>query len=404
MRIAVIGGGAAGFFTALSCARHYPTYEIILFEKGNALLSKVKVSGGGRCNVTNNISSIPQLLKNYPRGGKALRKTMEQFSTADTISWFEEHGVTLKTEPDGRMFPVTDDSQTIINCLVQQAIASGITIKTGMGVVSIKKNLTNFQIEFVNKEFLDFDKIIIATGGKPNDQSYQWLRDIGHQIIAPAPSLFTFNIPKSPLDGLQGLVVKDALIKIKNTSLQEKGIVLVTHWGFSGPAILRLSAWGARTLKEQNYEFSIHFNWLSDKKEEELRSELLQFKTDHPKKIVLSTALYQLPKRLWERLCALNGIEETWRWGELPNKNLNKLIEALLRDAYVVEGKTTFKEEFVTAGGVDLEEINMETMESLIMPGIFFAGEVVDIDGITGGFNFQAAWATGWVAGKHIGK
>ena len=403
MKIAVVGGGAAGFFGALSCAKHFPEHEIILFEKNTKLLSKVKISGGGRCNVTNDTLDINQLVKNFPRGGKALKKTFQQFSVSDTVKWFQHHGVTLQTESDGRIFPTSNDSQTIIDCLWKQAINLGITIKTEFGVKVISKQGNQFKIDFINHPSFICDRILIATGGNPNSQSYQWLRDIGHSIIEPVPSLFTFNVPESPLDGLQGLVVKDAIIKIKNTDLLEKGIVLVTHWGFSGPAILRLSAWGARVLKENNYQFSIHFNWLGEMKEDALRRELHQYKIDHHKKMISNTPLFNLPKRLWERLCQLNSIEENLRWGDLPHKNLNKLIESLLRDQYVVAGKTTFKEEFVTAGGIDLEQINMVTLESKVMPGLFFAGEVLDIDGITGGFNFQAAWSTGWVAGKNMG-
>ncbi len=402
MKIAIIGGGAAGFFGALSCAKHFPEHEIVLFEKNTKLLSKVKVSGGGRCNVTNDTLDIHQLVKNYPRGGKALKKTFQQFSVAHTIAWFQNHGVALHAEADGRMFPTTNDSQTIVDCLWQEAIRLGITIKTGVAVQAICKEDHQFRIDFTHHQSFYCDRVLVATGGNPSSQAYEWLRDIGHSIIMPVPSLFTFNVPQSPLDGLQGLVVKEAIVKIKNTDLQEKGIVLVTHWGFSGPAVLRLSAWGARVLKENDYQFTVHFNWLSDTKEDTLRSQLLQYKIDHPKKMVSNTPLFDLPKRLWERLCSINGIEETLRWADLPNKNLNKLIESLLRDQYLVAGKTTFKEEFVTAGGIDLQHINMNTMESKLVPGLFFAGEVLDIDGITGGYNFQAAWTTGWVAGKHM--
>lgn len=404
MQIAIIGAGAAGFFAALSCATHYPNALITLYEKSNKLLGKVKVSGGGRCNVTNHNFDINHLSKHYPRGAKALKKTFSQFAAIDTIAWFASEGVLLNAESDGRMFPTTNDSQTIIDCLLCVAKRRKIAIKTGMALVSVMLIENKFQIDFANNNTTICDRIIVATGGNPNDASYQWLRDLGHATLAPVPSLFTFNVPNSALDGLQGLVVKDAVVKIKNTDLQESGITLVTHWGYSGPAILRLSAWGARLLKEMDYRCSIHVNWVNGRKDDQLRSELLNYKTLHPLRLVTTHALFDLPKRLWERLCAINNISENIKWGELPNKSLNKLIESLLHDVYAMEGKTTFKEEFVTAGGVDLNLVNMETMESNIVKGLYFAGEVLDVDGITGGYNFQAAWTTGWVAGKNICK
>jgi predicted Rossmann fold flavoprotein len=402
MKIAIIGGGASGFFAAITCAEANKNAEVTLFEKSKNLLSKVKVSGGGRCNVTHACFENHVLVKKYPRGSKELKKVFSKFSTSDTIQWFESRGVKLKTEEDGRMFPVTDNSQTIIDCLLRCAEKAGVIIRTGTGVRSIKKE--DQFILILEDGVQKFDKVLVATGGNPNKDSYQWLAEFGHEIIPPVPSLFTFNIPNSKYDGLMGIAVNNANVRIAGSKAEQSGPLLITHWGMSGPVVLRLSAWEARTLNSMNYNFSIQVNWVPDYSEEPLREELNKIRSESPKKIISVNPLFGLPKRLWERLVSLAQIPEGLRWLDISNKLLNKLIEELLRSSLTVKGKTTFKEEFVTCGGISLKDINMDTMESLKFPGMFFSGEVIDIDGITGGFNFQAAWTTGFIAGRSISK
>lgn len=405
MRVLVIGGGAAGFFSAISCAKNNPEAEITLLEKSHKLLSKVKISGGGRCNVTHACFEDYQLVKNYPRGAGELKKLFAQFSVKDTISFFENRGVKLKAERDGRMFPITDDSQTIVDCLIREARVMGVKIMTEFAVKSVEKQqASGFFVKLRSGELLIADRIVIATGGNPNDDSYQWLRELGHNIIPPVPSLFTFNIPNSRFNGLQGISVKDVVVKINGHDLEQRGPLLITHWGFSGPAVLKLSAWAARTLYDMAYAFGISVNWIPEHSETTLRNYFLTYKNEHPKRVIQNYPLFELSKRLWERMCILSGIEEEQRWGEAPNKGINKLIEELIRCSFTIKGKTTFKEEFVTCGGINLKDIDLNSLESKKCAGIFFAGEVMDIDGITGGFNFQAAWTTGWVAGKAAGS
>jgi predicted Rossmann fold flavoprotein len=404
MKIAVIGGGAAGFFGAIACAESNNNAEVTIFEKSKNLLSKVKISGGGRCNVTHACFENNLLVKKYPRGSKELKKPFAQFSTRDTIKWFDSKGVTLKTEEDGRVFPVTDNSQTIIDCLVKTARNSGVKIITSAGVKSIQKDNSEgskFRINF-SEEFLVFDKVLIATGGNPNSDSYQWFATLGHTIVSPVPSLFTFNIPNSKYEGLMGIAVANSTVKISGTKTEQNGPLLITHWGLSGPAVLRLSAWEARTLSDLNYHFTILINWVPEFNEESLREKLKNIKSENPKKTISVNPLFALPKRLWERLVNLAQVPDDLRWLDISNKQLNKLIEELLRSELAVKGKTTFKEEFVTCGGVSLEDINLDTMESLKCQGMYFAGEVIDVDGITGGFNFQSAWTTGYIAGKSM--
>ncbi|HXA02351.1 MAG TPA: NAD(P)/FAD-dependent oxidoreductase [Cytophagaceae bacterium] len=404
MKIAVIGGGAAGFFGAIACAESNKHAEVTVFEKSKNLLSKVKVSGGGRCNVTHACFENNLLVRKYPRGSKELKKPFAQFSTRDTIKWFESKGVALKTEDDGRIFPVTDNSQTIIDCLMKSAQSAGVKIITSTGVKSIQKDNTDvskFRINF-SDEALVFDKVLIAIGGNPNSDSYQWFAALGHTVVPPVPSLFTFNIPDSKYDGLMGISVANASVKVAGVKTEQNGPLLITHWGLSGPAVLRLSAWEARTLADLNYHFSILINWIPEYNEESLREKLKNIKSDNPKKIISVNPLFALPKRLWERLVTIAQIPDELRWLDVSNKQLNKLIEELLRSQLIVKGKTTFKEEFVTCGGISLQDINLDTMESIKCPGMYFAGEVMDVDGITGGFNFQSAWTTGYIAGKSM--
>lgn len=409
MKVVVIGGGAAGFFGAIACAQSNPDVEVILLEKTNKLLSKVRVSGGGRCNVTHNCSIPSVFSQHYPRGAKQLKESFKTFGASETIAWFEKRGVKLKSEPDGRMFPTTDNSETIIRCLLQEAEKFGIKIRTGVGVEQIlpktnSEGSTTYELSLSNNTALLADKLLISTGGNPKSSGYNWLRELEHEIQEPVPSLFTFNVPDSPLKELQGVSVPKARVRIAGQKLEYEGPLLITHWGYSGPAVLKLSAWGARVFHEQKYTFTALINWIPDYTEESLREHLLAYRKTHPKKVVSSNPLFGLPQRLWKSLATIAEVQDETRWADLPAKNTNKLVEGLLRTPASVKGKTTFKEEFVTCGGIDLSQVNMKTMESRVNPGIYFAGEVLDIDGITGGFNFQAAWTTGYLAGNAIAK
>ncbi|WP_026464914.1 NAD(P)/FAD-dependent oxidoreductase [Adhaeribacter aquaticus] len=401
-KIVVIGGGAAGFFAAITCAQNNPEVEVILLEKTTKLLSKVKISGGGRCNVTHALFNPNQFIHFYPRGGKFLKSCFKIFGATETVAWFEKRGVKLKAEPDGRMFPVTDNSETIVNCLIQEARKTGVIIKTGVGVEAIvKSNAGNaFSLHLTSGDTILAAKVLVSTGGNPKSQNYQWLSNLGHTILAPAPSLFTFNVPNSPLKELPGISVANARVKIAGQPLENEGPLLITHWGFSGPAILKLSAWGARLLQDINYHFTALINWIPDYTEETLRAFLTDYRKQYPKRLVVSNPIFGLPQRLWKVLNAISEIPDQTVWAELPAKNQNKLVESLIRAPFEVKGKTTFKDEFVTCGGIALPEINAATMESKLIPNLFFAGEVLDIDGVTGGFNFQAAWTTGYLAGK----
>lgn len=401
MKIVVIGGGAAGFFAAIHAAQ--TGNQVVLLEKSNKVLAKVKVSGGGRCNVTTSFTDPGLLIHNYPRGSKELLGPFNRFGPVQTITWFEERGVALKTEPDGRMFPVTDSSQTIIDCLTKEAIKSGVDIKFQVPVAKIEIENPGFKIILNEGGFINADKLIIATGGNPNLKSYEWLEQLGHSIIPPVPSLFTFNIPVNPFQDLMGLSVADAQLRIAGSSFLQKGPLLFTHWGVSGPAVLKLSAMAARLLEEKHYEFVAMINFFPEFKEEEIREQLKELIQLHPMKKAFGQGFKKLPSRLWERLCNLAGISENQKWNETGKKSINKLVQLLTCLELQVRGKTTFKEEFVTCGGVSLKEVNMKTMESKKVQGLFFAGEVLDIDGVTGGFNFQAAWTTGFIAGNSAG-
>lgn len=402
IKIIIVGGGAAGFFAAIKSAEENPEAEVCIIEKSSKLLSKVKISGGGRCNVTNDCDTH-QLHEGYPRGGKFLKTLFKSFSNKDTVRWFEQRGVKLKAEPDGRMFPVTDNSQTIIDCLLKEIQKKRIEILTGTAAETITKSDNFFTILLSNGKNITAHKILIATGGNTSEKSLEWLQQAGIKINPPVPSLFTFNIPDSPFKPLSGISMSNCQVRITGTKLEEHGPVLITHWGLSGPAILRLSAWGAKELAEKNYQFVVMINWVG-LTETEIRNQLEEIKTADLKKIITSNPCFAIPKRLWEKLCELSGITEGLRWVDLSNKNRNKLMENLIRCQLQVKGKTTFKEEFVTCGGIDLNEVNPDTMECKKIPGLYFAGEVLDIDGITGGYNFQAAWSTGFVAGKAMGK
>ena len=403
--VAIVGGGAAGFFAAITCAQLNPLIEVYLFEKTSKLLSKVRISGGGRCNVTHHCYNPNQLTQYYPRGGKFLKTGFKLFGAEDTVKWFEKRGVKLKTEADGRMFPITDDSASIVNCLLLEAKKAGVVVKTGISVDGIAKTDTgNFTLRLSSGNAFEVAGLLVCTGGNPKTENYDWLRHLGHTIIHPVPSLFTFNVPNSPLKELQGVAVPHAKVKVAGQAFENEGPLLITHWGYSGPAVLKLSAWAARDLHNLDYTFTSLINWLPDFSEEQLRSVLLDYRKQHPKKVVATNPLFNLPQRLWKALGVLAEINEKTIWAELPAKNQNKLIEQLVRGSFAVKGKTTFKEEFVTCGGIDLKEIKPDTMESRILPGLFFAGEILDIDGVTGGFNFQAAWTTGYLGGKALSQ
>ena len=401
-RIGIIGGGAAGFFSALSVKQHHPDYEVIIFEKSAKILAKVKISGGGRCNVTNATFDNKELAKFYPRGGNHLRKAFEQFNAKSTMDWFEERNVPLDVLAENCVFPRSNESQSIIDCFVREAKTKNVIIKIQTGINEIKKlEDGTFLLKSIDNDFI-VDKVIVTTGGHPKRISLEWLEKLGHTIVDPLPSLFTFNMPKNPICELMGNVVEETTVKIEGTKLIAKGPLLVTHWGMSGPAILKLSAWGARILAEKGYQFSILVNWLNDRKEDDLRSEMNKVIEIHGGKMVGNLNPFPMTSRLWNFLLLKTEINPEKRWNEVGKKGINKLINTLLNDRYEVSGKTTFKEEFVTAGGVSLDDVDFTTMESKVLPGIFFAGEVLDIDGVTGGFSFQAAWTTGWIAGKNV--
>ncbi len=401
MIIAIIGGGAAGFFAALSAKKHFPEYTVIIFEKSAKVLSKVRISGGGRCNVTNACFDNKELAKHYPRGENNLRKAFEQFNAQSTIDWFEQRNVALKTFPDNCIFPQSNDSHTIIDCFTKEASTLGVEIKYNQSITEIQRVETGFELITREAKF-HADKVIVTTGGHPKRSGLEWLEHLGHTIIEPVPSLFTFNMPQDPIRELMGNVVEKAIVKVEGTKLIGKGPLLVTHWGMSGPAILQLSAWGARILAEKAYQFSVLVNWLDEEKDEGLRMRLSKIIEEHGGKMIGNLNPFPMTSRLWNFLLTKSEINPEMRWKDLGKNVTNKLVNTLINDRYVVSGKTTFKEEFVTAGGISLQDVNFKTMESKIVPGMFFAGEVLDIDGITGGFNFQAAWTTGFVAGKSV--
>jgi len=401
MRLIVIGGGAAGIFCAVNAARLNPSLQVVLLEKTNKLLTKLTVSGGGRCNVTHACFSIPEMAVKYPRGQNFLKKTLHQFFTTDTIDWFKARGVLLKTEPDGRMFPVTDDSLTIVNCLMREAVKYKVEIRQRTEVKEIRRTEKKFLITTSQDEEEPCDLVCIACGGYPRSALFKWITATGHSIEDPVPSLFTFNIPDHPITALMGISVP-AKVKIRGEKLEETGPVLITHWGLSGPAVLRLSARGARILATMAYEFGVVVNWIPDFHEPALRAEMEQKRNQAGSQQVGSRNPFGLPHRLWEFLCTVAEIPDQVRWAELTAVSMNKLIRTLNAYEIPVRGKTTFKEEFVTAGGVKLSEIDPQSMESRLVEGLYFAGEIMDVDGITGGFNFQHAWTSAWIAATHI--
>lgn len=386
-----------------------PSLKVTIVEKSNKLLSKVKVSGGGRCNVTHACFDIGEMSRQYPRGQNFVKKTFHQFFTTDIIAWFEERGVKLKTGQDGRMFPVTDSSQTIIDCLIREAnkYRVGILMNREVKEINFQHSVTarlggGFNIQCSNGENIPADFICIACGGFPKSSMFDWLKKLGHSIEEPAPSLFTFNLPGHPITKLMGVSVEAVRIKILGTKPEQTGPLLITHWGLSGPAVLKLSAWGARQLKDRNWEFGISINWLPHFNEQKLQVEFKQLRSELASQKLVNKNPFGLASRLWEFLTIQSGIKPAWRWADLPAAEQNRFIKNLCAYECDVKGKTTFKEEFVTAGGIRLSEVDANTMMSKKLPGLFFAGEVLDVDGITGGFNFQHAWTSGWIAAKTI--
>lgn len=401
--LVIIGGGAAGFFCAVNAARIHDNLQVILLEKTGKLLSKVRVSGGGRCNVTHACFDISEMSAKYPRGQHFVKKAFHQFFTTDTIQWFEERGVKLKKEADGRMFPVSDSSQSILDCLLTEAARYNVKILMHADVKTIESKESQFLFELTDSRKLSSDYCCIASGGYPKLSMFSWLTDLGHSIAAPVPSLFTFNMPKHPLNQLMGVSVENARVKIMGTKLEQEGPLLITHWGFSGPVVLKLSAWGAQDLAEKNYEFVVLVNWLSEYNAQQLIEQIQSMRITVPAHRVGAKNSFNLPQRLWEFLTNEAGIAPTTRWADLRSKEANKLARLLCSSEFVIKGKTTFKEEFVTAGGIKLNEIDHNTMMSKKIQNLFFAGEVLDVDGITGGFNFQHAWTSGWIAARSIG-
>lgn len=400
-KLVVIGGGAAGFFCAVNAARLHPNLSVIILEKSARVLSKVKVSGGGRCNVTHNAQGISAMSKGYPRGEQFLKKAFHHFGPDETIEWYNQRGVELKVEADGRMFPVSNNSQTIIHCLLDEAAKYKVDVRLQSSVSFIRYRNNKWFVGLSNESEIEADAVCVATGGFPKAEQYAWLKETGHTIVPPVPSLFTFNMQGHPLNQLMGISL-EASIKLKGSKLVERGPVLITHWGLSGPAVLKLSAFAARILHDQQYAFTITVNWLPDYNDQTLRTDMQLFRVQWAARKLGGKCPFYLPVRFWELALQQCGINEDIRWADLPAKEMNKLINWLTALDVSVKGKTTFKEEFVTAGGIPLNEIDNHTLQSKVLPGLYFAGEIIDIDGITGGYNFQNAWTTGWLVAKSV--
>jgi predicted Rossmann fold flavoprotein len=396
--IIIIGGGAAGFFTAINLVEENPKLKVAILERGKSVLEKVRISGGGRCNVTHACFVPNDLVKFYPRGERELKGPFHQFCSGDTIEWFEKHGVELKIEEDGRMFPISDSSQTIIDCFLNATQKLKIDVLTGHSVQELYQGENYWKIS-TNQDVFSCQKVIMTTGSNP--KIWELLQSLGHSIVPPVPSLFTFNIKDVRIKDLMG-VATNAAVKVKNSKLNATGPLLITHWGMSGPGILRLSAWGARELAEKKYHFAIQVNWIPGYSFDEIVEELKTIKEENAKKLVTKYAQFNLPKRLWESLTKAATISEETKWADVNKKQLHLLAEQLTNGEFQVNGKSTFKEEFVTAGGIDLKEVNFKTMESKILPNLYFAGEILNIDAITGGFNFQNAWTDGFIAANAI--
>lgn len=402
MDVAIVGGGAAGFFAAITAKENYPDANVIIFEKTANILAKVKISGGGRCNLTNDCATTKELSEAYPRGGNTLKKAFQHFDNKKAMQWFESRGVPLVIQDDKCVFPLSQNSQSIVDCFLEQVQKLKIRIELGSGIKTIKKVTNKLQLEFAGKKSSTrvFDKVIVATGGSPEREGLAWLEKLGHKIEAPVPSLFTFKMPDETVTELMGIVVENTLVSIQGTKLKSSGPLLITHWGMSGPVILKLSAFGARVLSEKNYNFKVQINWTNVRNQDAVATHLKSIANGHPKKILSNVRPYSLSERLWNYLLEKSELPLSKKWGELGKSGLNRLISILTNDVYMVKGRTQFRDEFVTCGGVSLESIDFNTMQSKVCKNLYFAGEVMDIDGITGGYNFQAAWTTAYIAAK----
>lgn len=419
LQIAVVGGGAAGFFGAIAAATTHPNAQVTLYEAGPQPLAKVRISGGGRCNVTHHCFEPSQLVQSYPRGGKALRGAFSRFQPQDTVDWFRQRGVKLKTEADGRMFPVTDDSATIVDCLVRAAERAGVKVKVRSPIVSVDKGAdksadktsVDFRLHLRSDQVIECDRLLLATGSSPT--GHRIATALGHTLDVPVPSLFTFNVADKRLHQLSGVAVNPVIAKLKLAGVNGKkrlkefdqtGPLLITHWGLSGPAVLKLSAWGARLLHEHRYTGEVWVNWLPSLGQDDVRSQLQQMKRENGKKAIATYSPYEaISKRLWQYLLHRASVSTDLTWANLNKKQLNQLVQELTQGIYSITGKGIFKDEFVTCGGVKLKEVNFKTMESRVCDGLYLSGEILNIDGVTGGFNFQSAWTTGWLAGQAIG-
>ncbi len=398
--VIVVGGGAAGFFFAANLGEQRPDFRITLLERSGKLLEKVRISGGGRCNVCHTEYDPRQLVKAYPRGDKALRGPFHRFCSGDTVGWFEDRGVSIKTEDDGRMFPTTDNSESIVQALMFAAEQAGVQVRTRSTVVGLERIREKWQVHLAKGQSIMGDAVLFAPGSSP--KLWEMFAELGHTIVPPVPSLFTFRCQDPRIHGLPGLSVDPAEVRVEGTKLKESGPVLITHWGFSGPAVLRTSAWGARELAQRSYNFTLRINWVAGQHNEGMQEALRALAEREGKRMVTKRSYFNLPLRLWQRLVEAAGIDEEKRWVEVGKKERNRLAEELTAGRFEVRGKSTFKEEFVTCGGISLKEVDFRTMESKILPGVYFAGEFLDVDAITGGFNFQAAWTTAWIAAQSL--
>lgn len=400
--VVVLGGGAAGFFAAIACAEENPACRVTILERFSHVLAKVRISGGGRCNVTHACFDPAKLVPFYPRGGPELRGPFSRFQPQDTVAWFESRGVPLKTEPDGRMFPRTDQSQTIIDCLTEQARCANVALFLNTVVNGIEPQEKGFRLLLNSGDPMPADRLILATGSNP--QGLEWARALGHRVEPPVPSLFSFTVPDARLEGLAGLCVPKATLRIEGADLSQSGALLITHWGLSGPVVLKLSAWEARRLHDLKYQARLRVNWLPDLSVDSLLERLRQIRSSHARKGAPGGPSLGLPRRLWARLAAAAKFPTGVRWSEISNERLLAFARELQMETYGITGKSAFKEEFVTCGGVRLDEVDFRALESKRRPGLYFAGEILDIDGVTGGFNFQSAWTTGWIAGKSAAR
>ncbi|MEW6050233.1 MAG: NAD(P)/FAD-dependent oxidoreductase [Candidatus Zixiibacteriota bacterium] len=407
MRIAIVGGGAAGFFGAIAAATCNRSAEIILFEATHQPLDKVRISGGGRCNVTHQCFDPVELIKNYPRGSRELLAPFKRFQPRDTVDWFEQHGVRLKTEPDGRMFPITDQSSTIVDCLLNVAETCGVQLRLGARIKNVESSMQNgeprFELTLHDNSYQSCDRVLIATGSSP--QGYRFAQSLGHTIIPCVPSLFTFKISDPRLDGLAGVSFENVSLTIIDSigkKLRHPGPILITHWGLSGPAVLKLSAWGAKTLNRDTYHARLTVNFFPEQSREQLLQKLSVYRENNGKKQVHVDPPVALPRRYWRRIVHVSGVDVETTWTHVTRSAINAIVTELNAAQFDIVGKGIFKEEFVTCGGVSLKEIDFRTMQSRLCTGLYFAGEILDIDGITGGFNFQSAWTTGWIAGENM--